>query len=49
MWLIGFGLINRIQTVGNSFILDLIDLHCTTSDRGKAGESEIRALQSKDT
>ncbi len=49
MWSMGLRLIDGIQTVGSSFILDSIELHCATSDRGEAGESEIRALQSKDT
>jgi hypothetical protein len=49
MWTMGLKLIDGIQTVGNSFILDSVDLHPATSDRGEAGESEILALQSKDT
>ena len=42
MSLVGLRIINGMQIVGNIFILDSIDLHCATSNRGEAGESEIR-------
>jgi hypothetical protein len=41
-----WALIDGIQTVGNSFILDLIDLNCAISHRG---EAQNRVFQSNDT
>jgi hypothetical protein len=47
IWSIGLRLINGYRQLG-VFYLDSIDLYCATSDWDKAGEYEIRVLQSKD-